>query len=235
MMKKILYGILFLVIFLTGCGQSQNEETENGAMTDNTAEVDGLESEQVGNGGVEATIAIAYFTRPENLEQEPEIEAVSRASFNIVDGELAGDVRILAEMIAEETGGEIFSIQTVSGYPNIYDEHTATATVEVEEDARPELIENTEELENADVLFIGFPIWWNRAPRAILTFLESNDFSNKQIVPFATHGGNGLTNSQNELELLYPDYEFLPGFGVRGGNVEASETNLQDWLTEIGF
>ncbi|WP_429969224.1 hypothetical protein [Enterococcus sp. AZ136] len=96
-MKKILYGILFLVIFLTGCGQSQNEETENGATTDNTAEVDGLESEQVGNGGVEATIAIAYFTRPENLEQEPEIEAVSRASFNIVDGELAGDVRILAE------------------------------------------------------------------------------------------------------------------------------------------
>jgi flavodoxin len=218
MMKKILYGILFLVIFLTGCGQSQNEETENGATTDNTAEVDGLESEQVGNGGVEATIAIAYFTRPENLEQEPEIEAVSRASFNIVDGELAGDVRILAEMIAEETGGELFSIQTVSGYPNIYDEHTATATVEVEEDARPELMENTEELENADVLFIG-----------------SNDFSNKQIVPFATHGGNGLTNSQNELELLYPDYEFLTGFGVRGGNVEASETNLQDWLTEIGF
>ena len=83
-----------------------------------------------------------------------------------------------------------------------------------------------------DVLFIGFPVWWNRAPRAVLTFLETYDLTDKHIIPFATHGGSGLTNSQNELQTLYPAYDFLEGFAARAGSVEDAEPNLLNWLDD---
>lgn len=138
-------------------------------------------------------------------------------------------------MIAEQTGGELFSIQTEVGYPNVYDEHTAFATREVEEDARPTLMTDVAQMTEVDVLFIGFPVWWNRAPRAVLTFLEAYDLTDKQIIPFATQGGSGLTDSQNELQTLYPAYDFLEGFAARAGSVEDAEPNLLNWLDELGY
>ena len=105
----------------------------------------------------DADILIAYFTRPENLEHEPAVEAVSGSSFNVIDDTLVGDVQVIAEMIAEQTGGALFSIQTEVGYPNVYDEHTALR-LEVEEGARPTLMTDVAEMTEVDVSLSAFPV-----------------------------------------------------------------------------
>lgn len=235
-MRKWTKGFHLAMIFLAGCSSDPTNE-ELGTNPGETSDRDLVAQE---NGEISLIdsaddILIAYFTRPENLEQEPTVEAVSGSSFNVIDNTLVGDVQVIVEMIAEQTGGELFSIQTEVGYPNVYDEHTAFATREVEEDARPTLMTDVAQMTEVDVLFIGFPVWWNRAPRAVLTFLEAYDLTDKQIIPFATHGGSGLTNSQNELQTLYPAYDFLEGFAARAGSVEDAEPNLLNWLDELGY
>lgn len=234
-MNKWTKGLFLTMIFLAGCSSdSMNDEPDIGTTETSTSDTVTQQMRETGIDG-EADILIAYFTRPENLEHEPAVEAVSGSSFNVIDDTLVGDVQVIAEMIAEQTGGALFSIQTEVGYPNVYDEHTAFATREVEENARPTLMTDVAEMTEMDVLFIGFPVWWNRAPRAVLTFLETYDLTDKQIIPFATHGGSGLTNSQNELQTLYPAYDFLEGFAARAGSVEEAEPNLLNWLDELGY
>ena len=204
-MRKWTKGFHLAMIFLAGCSSDPTNE-ELGTNPGETSDRDLVAQE---NGEISLIdsaddILIAYFTRPENLEQEPTVEAVSGSSFNVIDNTLVGDVQVIVEMIAE---------QTEVGYPNVYDEHTAFATREVEEDARPTLMTDVAQMTEVDVLFIGFPVWWNRAPR----------------------GGSGLTNSQNELQTLYPAYDFLEGFAARAGSVEDAEPNLLNWLDELGY
>ncbi|WP_301389845.1 MULTISPECIES: flavodoxin [Enterococcus] len=234
-MNKWTKGLFLTMLFLTGCSSdSMNDEPDIGTTETSTSDTITQQMRETGIDG-DADILIAYFTRPENLEHEPAVEAVSGSSFNVIDNTLIGDVQVIAEMIAEQTGGELFSIQTEVGYPNVYDEHTAFATREVEEDARPMLMADVAQMSDFDVIFIGFPVWWNRAPRAVLTFLEAYDLADKQIIPFATHGGSGLTNSRNELRTLYPDYQFLEGFAARAGSVEDAEPEVLEWLNHLGL
>lgn len=235
-MRKWTKGFYLAMIFLAGCSSDPTNE-ELGTNPGETSDRDLVAQE---NGEISLIdsaddILIAYFTRPENLEQEPTVEAVSGSSFNVIDNTLVGDVQVIAEMIAEQTGGELFSIQTEAGYPNVYNELTAFSTREVEEDARPTLKAEVAQMNEVDVLFIGFPVWGYRAPRAVLTFLETYDLTDKQIIPFATHGGSGLTNSQNELQTLYPAYDFLEGFAARAGSVENAEPEVLEWLDHMGL
>lgn len=235
-MRKWRKGLYLAMIFLAGCSSDPtNEELDTNSGETSNRDLVAQENEEISLIDSTDDILIAYFTRPENLEQEPTVEAVSGSSFNVIDNTLIGDVQVITEMIAEQTGGELFSIQTEVGYPNVYDEHTAFATIEVEEDARPMLMADVAQMSDFDVIFIGFPVWWNRAPRAVLTFLEAYDLADKQIIPFATHGGSGLTNSRNELRTLYPDYQFLEGFAVKAGSVEDAEPDLLNWLGELGY
>ncbi len=209
-MNKWTKGLFLTMIFLAGCSSdSMNDEPDIGTTETSTSDTVTQQMRETGIDG-EADILIAYFTRPENLEHEPAVEAVSGSSFNVIDDTLVGDVQVIAEMIAEQTGGALFSIQTEVGYPNVYDEHTAFATREVEEDARPTL-------------------------KADVAQMTEVDLTDKQIIPFATHGGSGLTNSQNELQTLYPAYDFLEGFAARAGSVEEAEPNLLNWLDELGY
>ena len=69
----------------------------------------------------------------------------------------------------------------------------------------------------------------------MLTFLEAYDLTDKQIILFVTHGGSGLTNSQNELQTLYPAYDFLEGFAARAGSVEDAEPEVLEWLDHMGL
>ena len=106
-----------------------------------------------------------------------------------------GNTHIVADMIAEETGGDLFEIATVNPYPDTYEECTEVAMQEQRENARPELTAQVENMEQYDTVYLGYPIWWGELPMAVYTFLESYDFSGKTIVPFCTHEGSGLAGT----------------------------------------
>ena len=162
---------------------------------------------------------IAYFSRKGN----------NYVSGSIVDLPI-GNTQILAEKIADQTGGTLFPIETVQPYPSDYTKTTEVASAELRQNARPELTKTVEQMASYEVIYLGYPNWWGTMPMAVFTFLEAYDFSGKIIRPFCTHEGSGLGHSESDIRKLCPQAEVRPGLAIRGGSVAGAGTVLDAWL-----
>lgn len=150
-----------------------------------------------------------------------------------------GNTEVIASMIAEYTGGDLFQVETITVYPDEYNELIEQARQEQNDDARPELASSVEDMDAYDTIFIGYPNWWGTMPMTMFTFLESYDFSGKTVVPFCTHEGSALGSSERDISELIPDAELLEGLAVRGQTAQNRQDEAReavtDWLREGGF
>lgn len=96
-------------------------------------------------------------------------------------------------------------------------------------DSRPEIAKKVPNMEKYDMVFLGFPIWWYVAPTIINTFVESYDFSEKTVVPFATSGGSGMGKTEEMLRALCPNAIWKKGKMLN----QISDTELKKWLDDI--
>ncbi len=96
--------------------------------------------------------------------------------------------------------------------------------------ARPAIAGGVEPVEDYDVVFLGYPIWWGQAPKILYTFLEACDFSGKTIVPFCTSGSSGIGSSAESLRSLAPDANWLEGARFEGG---ASQDTVAAWVADL--
>ena len=120
----------------------------------------------------------------------------SRAGENYAVGRTEkGNTAALAEIIADETGGDLFEIKTKEAYPEKLKEVLEVARREQKENARPELAEKVN-LADYDIIFLGYPNWCSDMPMAVYTFLETNDFEGKTIIPFSTSLTDALTGNE---------------------------------------
>ena len=121
-----------------------------------------------------------------------------------------GNTAIVAEMIAEETGADLFEVLPVDDhYPMTYNELTDVAKQEQNDKARPAYAGELPDLSGYDTVFIGAPVWWGDWPMIMYTLFENNDFSGKKLVPFSTHEGSGLSGFDKKLASACPDAEVL--------------------------
>ena len=150
-----------------------------------------------------------------------------------------GNTEIVAETIAGLTGGDLYHITTVKPYPDDYASMLTCAQEELDADARPELAGELPNLDNYDVIMIGYPIWHAATPRPVLTFLESCDLSGKVLVPFNTHEGSGQSGTVSEIAASAPNAEMLEGIAIQGKvaqeDAERTEEALAEWLRETGL
>ncbi|MRM86922.1 hypothetical protein EAI28_00870 [Faecalicatena contorta] len=107
--------------------------------------------------------------------------------------------------IQENVGGDLFSIRFIQSYPVNYEELIDYGNEEKNENARPELTEQVTDMENYDVVFLGFPNWWYSVPMPVLTFLDEHDLARKKIVLFCSHGTGGLSGSVQDITAELPD------------------------------
>ena len=150
-----------------------------------------------------------------------------------------GNTQIVAEIIADLTGGDLYHITTVEPYPDDYASMLTRAQEELDADARPELAGELPYLDDYDVIMIGYPIWHAATPRPVLTFLESYDLSGKKLVPFNTHEGSGQSGTVSEIAASAPNAEMLEGIAIQGkvAQEDAKRTGelLANWLRETGL
>jgi flavodoxin len=78
----------------------------------------------------------------------------------------------------------------------------------------------------------GYPNWWGTMPMAVWIFLEAHDFAGKTILPFCTHEGSGLGQSERDIRSLCPGARVLRGLAIRGGSVRKAEQTIAAWLQE---
>lgn len=146
-----------------------------------------------------------------------------------------GNTKKLAEQIQSLIGGSLVQIETERGYPSEYQAATEAAKHEKETDARPALKTKIDNMNEYDVVFVGFPIWWSYTPMAIATFLESYDFSGKTIIPFCTHGGGGVGEAFNKVTMLTPNSIHSEGFIISGSRVSSAKIDIEKWLKGINM
>ena len=138
-----------------------------------------------------------------------------------------------ARTIADVTGGTLYEIVPQQAYTADdldWNDKQSRSSVEMNNpQARPALKDTKQDVAAYDVIFIGYPIWWDQAPRIINTFIESHDLKGKTLVPFATSGGSGISNSLKELKRTYPDLEW------QGGKLlnRASWNTVQNWVNDV--
>lgn len=149
-----------------------------------------------------------------------------------------GNTKILAEMIAERTHGDLFEIKTVKPYPKEYRPATEAAKQEKEENARPEIVGDLPDLSKYDVVFLGYPIWWSDMPMLVYTFLDRENFAGKIILPFCTHEGSGLSGTDRTIaETTKADVK--DGFALAGhiaqNSPDEARSALYEWMSKQGY
>lgn len=247
-MKKLTAMVLCAVtaFSLAACG-SQNQETEKQpetqAQTDTQADT---QTESSGDQGSEtgdsqiasgantgsSNILIAYFSVPETDGTDTEAGA-SRVA---VDGEVLGNNEYIAQLIQQETGGDLFAIETVQDYPGTHEELLEFAYEELQEDARPELATQIENLDQYDTIFLGYPNWNAELPMPLYTFLEENDFSGKTMIPFTTHGGSGFAGTIRTIESLQPGADvYGDGLSISRNSVADAKNDVVDWVSGLNL
>ena len=170
------------------------------------------------------------------MQYDNSVDAVSRASLVVRDGELVGNNGIIAQYIQEEVSGDLFSIERAEPYPLDYDENVAEANGEQDQDARPALKNRLENLSDYDIIFLGTPNWWGDMPMPMYTFLDEYDFSGKTIVPFNTHRGSGFRSLIESIAEAEPNAEVIrDGFSVYGENLEEQRQAVKDWIDGLNI
>lgn len=136
-----------------------------------------------------------------------------------------GTTENVARKLAAAANADLFEIRPTVPYTAAdldWTNKNSRSTVEMNNpDSRPEIAEKTDKMDEYDVVFVGFPIWWYVAPSIIYTFLESYDFSGKTIVPFATSGGSGMGKTEETMKRV-----------VKGDNVKIAKGKVLNRVSE---
>ena len=157
----------------------------------------------------------------------------SRADENYSVGTITkGNTEIIAEMIAEEMKGTLFHIVRETPYPKEYSACTEEAQNEKNQKARPKLLE-TKSIEDYDIIFLGYPIWWGDMPMTVYTFLEGQDWKGKTIIPFCTHEGSGLSGTVNQLKSTCTGANVLDGLAIRGSIAQNNSSQAKQLVEEF--
>ena len=141
----------------------------------------------------------------------------------------------VADLLADAVGADIHEIRPKVPYTkadlNWMDKKSRSSIEMADKKIRPEIAESNVRIEEYDVVFLGFPIWWYVAPTIVNTFLESHDFSGKKIVLFATSGGSKFGNTVEELNVsVADDVEIIEGKLLNGRQSIASVKAWTDSL-----
>lgn len=226
-MKKILAYLLAgtLIFSFTLCGSAVRQA--EAASEDAAAS----ESETEDSASQTNSVLVVYFSWADNAVLADDVDAV--ASPSVIP---PGNVQQLAGWVQEETGGDLFSIRVTDPYPSDWDECLARANEERGDNARPELVENVNNLEQYDTVFLGYPNWWYGVPMALLSFLEQNDLSGKQVYLFCSHGTGGLARSVEIITETAPDAVISDDiFDCYEEDASSSEDAIRDWVNGLGY
>ena len=145
-----------------------------------------------------------------------------------------GNTKGVAEEIQRQTGADLFEITLVEPYSDDYNTVLDEAQRDQNEQARPELAEHIENMDQYDTILLGYPNWWASIPMPISSFLEEYDFSGKTIVPFCSHGGGRFGQSLTAIAKLAPDATMGDGLSIHYSGGNSLSDDVAAWLETNG-
>ena len=173
-------------------------------------------------------VLVAYYSRWADIEPT-DLDGYSSATPR------TNNTAQLALQLQELTGGDLFEIRVDREYPLIHSENSAIAKEEKDADTRLPLLTAVENMDQYDVIILGYPIWWYTAPMAVRSFLGAYDFGGKTILPFCTSIEVSVDEeSMSDIERLCPDAVLGTGLTIRNGSEDHTDELIQ-WLKDNGI
>lgn len=211
------FSIIFSLSF-AGCGTSENKfdhVTEGSHIMDDNGSVDdenqGDTSEEEPDGIVEHNVLVVYFSATNTTER-------------------------IAGFIQNELTADIFEIVPAVPYTsadlNYNDANSRTSRENRDDSIRPEIVGRVENMADYDVIYIGYPIWWGKAPKPVYTFLEAYDFSGKTMIPFCTSSSSGIGSSATYLQTLTTGATWLSG---QRFSSSSSQGAIASWISGLNY
>lgn len=232
MMKRTITILISLIMIfcLSACGnsagQAENPSTENNSVESERG--DDVESSTNGDAQTE-NAGLSETQKPEADTSETQGNKVLVAYFSAT-----GTTEGVAEHIANGLNADIYEIIPEEPYTDAdlnYNDNNSRSTIEMNDPfSRPAISGSVENMEQYDIVFIGYPIWWGEAPRIVSTFVESYDFSGKTVIPFCTSGGSGVGSSATNLEQLISDATWMEGRRLHGSD---SQETVMEWVNGL--
>lgn len=237
-MKKIFTLLLAAVmLFSFAACSGGNSETESNGNADSSQDMseessvpdtdipnEAPETEPSENSEPEAEVS-------ENPDPEPEGSKILVAYFSAT-----GNTEGIAQQLAEGLEADLYEIVPETPYTSDdlnYSDSRSRSSVEMNDpDARPGISGSVENMEQYDVVLIGYPIWWGEAPRIMSTFIESYDFSGKTLAAFCTSASSGFGSSDSALREAADSASWFDGIRFSSG---ASDEEILEWAEELGI
>ena len=161
---------------------------------------------------------IAYYSRRGENYVNGAIKHLELGNTEVVVGKLK-------ELIPD---ADVFHIDTVKKYSDDYMVCIEEAKEELRQQARPEMKNKLDSIEEYDTIILGYPNWWGTMPMVCYTFLESYDFSGKRIVPFCTNEGSGMGSSERFIKKLCPDANVIDGVAIHGAEAKNADSEAYE-------
>lgn len=251
-MRRILAVLLtaLLGLSLTACSGRKEPVPESSETTVNTPsqeesnlnqEESTLEAEEIPelenitSNLSTSNVLIVYFSCWGNTDYPDDVDATTSASIVVDEETRYGTTEYVAHMIADEVGGDLHRIETVTPYTADFDELRDVNHDEMEQNYLPELKESNLDLSAYDTVFVGYPVWATGVPQAVLSFLNAYDLSGKTVVPFCTHDGYGAGSSYQTIAEASHAAVSLDGLAIEAVNVPDAQDTVEKWLTDIGI
>ena len=235
--KRVVAAVLaVLTLFnLTACGGKA--ENTNKGLSDQTA----AQTEFKGNdnsGSKTLIVSFSYFdnTDSDSINSKRYADSMSSASVTVIDGKRNGNNDVVADILKDKTGADVFQIITKQQYsPNYDDGIVEQARTDGQNKVKPELASHIANIDSYDTFIIVYPIWWYDMPMAMYTFFDEYDFSGKTIAPVVTSGGSGLMNTVNSIKNLEPKATVTDGLAIYQTDVADCESDVTQWLDKVGI
>lgn len=160
-----------------------------------------------------------------NKKESKEMKKVLVAYFSA-----SGVTKGAAGQLAEVAGADLHEIKPAQPYTDAdldWTDKQSRSTIEMKDkSSRPAITNKIANMQDYDVVYVGFPIWWYTAPTIINTFMESYDFKGKTVIPFATSGGSSIKKACEDLKAAYPDVDWKEGKLLNN----VSKKELENWI-----
>ena len=229
-MKRTLSLFLTMALMLTlaACGSKSGQDSTSSSPAPE------------GNTPTSTAPEIPPANQPEDTtpteEQTPEGTDDSEKKVLIAYFSATNNTENIANHLNEILDADLYEIVPETPYTaddlNYNDSSSRSSQEMNDPDSRPVISGSVENMEQYDVIFLGYPIWWGEAPRIINTFLESYDLSGKTIAPFCTSASSPLGSSATKLQDLTGSAAWLEGQRFSGG---ASVSDVQSWVDSLNL
>ena len=223
---------LAMTLSLAACGNSGTQEN----TSEPPASVSGSTAEETPAPTDTETPAEEPTEAPAEETAESETPTTGDSSSVLIAYfSWSGNTEQVAQIIQQETGGDLFEITPATPYTDDYNELLNIAQQEQSDNARPELAGQVENWEQYDTIFVGYPNWWSDAPMAVYTFVESYDWDGKALIPFNTSASGGFGRSLSGLEESASGSAILEGISFTKRTLGDAQSEVTTWLDELGL